>query len=300
MHQSVLCDEVVELLQPRPGSVIVDATAGLGGHAERLVRAGARVVGVEWDHDAASQAEARLGPSVEIVRENFAHLPSILESRNLSAVDGILADLGISSLQINTASRGFSFQREGPLDMRMSRHVGGTAADLLRSIGRSELERILREYGEEPRARRIAAAVIEEREEKGSDAFGTTRGLAGFVERLLGRRGRAHPATRTFQALRIAVNRELDNLKKFLGVFDKYLGDRGRCCVISFHSLEDRLVKRAFRSNPGLRVVTKKPLRPSRAEVLENPRARSAKLRCVEKQSAPAESGERKAESGGR
>ena len=261
----------------------MDATLGLGGHSERLAEAGARVIGVEWDHDAASRAAERLGSSVEIVRDNFANLSAILEEKNLSTVDGILVDLGISSLQIDTASRGFSFQREGPLDMRMSHHAGtGTAADLLRSIGRTELEQVLREYGEEPRARRISAAIIEERE-KGSDAFGTTRGLAGFVERLLGRRGRTHPATRTFQALRIAVNGELENLKKFLHVFDTYLGTGGRCCVISFHSLEDRLVKRAFRSKSGVQVLTKKVVRPTRAEEVANPRSRSAKLRCVEK-----------------
>ncbi len=286
MHQPVLCQEVIDLLRPRPGGVTVDATLGLGGHAERILKCGGRVVGIEWDDDAAARAAERLGPTVEIARDSYANLPSILDSRNAPVVDGILVDLGVSSLQLDTASRGFSFIREGPLDMRMSPHLRRTAADLLRESGERELERILREYGEEPRARKIAAAIVRTRGEPGGDVLETTRALAEFVERLVGRHGRTHPATRVFQALRIAVNDELENLKKFLGVFDKYLGKGGRCCVVSFHSLEDRLVKRSFREKAaagGMRLVTKKPVRPSRGEVLQNPRARSAKLRCIEK-----------------
>jgi len=263
----------------------VDGTLGLGGHAEAIVKTGARVLGIEWDDDAAARAAERLGPSVELVRDSYANLPAILESRNMTVVDGILLDLGVSSLQLDTASRGFSFTREGPLDMRMSPRVPRTAADLLRVVGERELERILREYGEEPRARKIAAAIVEARGKRGSDILGSTRVLAEFVERLIGRHTRAHPATRVFQALRIAVNDELENLKKFLGLFDKSLRSGGRCAIISFHSLEDRLVKRSFREKPkeGWRIVTKKPIRPSRDEVLQNPRARSAKLRCIEK-----------------
>ncbi len=283
MHRPVLSREVIGLLRPRPGGVYVDGTLGLGGHAEQIVKSGGRVVGVEWDDDAASIAADRLGASATVVRENFANLPSILGNLGLSVVDGILLDLGVSSLQFDTASRGFSLRREGPLDMRMSPRIPRTAAELLRSLGERELERILREYGEEPCARRIARAVVRMRGEPGSDILETTRALADSVERLVGRHGRIHPATRVFQALRIAVNDEIENLKKFLGLFDKYLGTGGRCCVISFHSLEDRLVKRSFREKPGLRIVTKKPIRPAREEVLENPRARSARLRRVEK-----------------
>ena len=286
MHRSVLCREVIDLLRPRPGGVYVDGTLGLGGHAERIAAEGGRVIGIEWDAEAAELAAERLGPTVEIVRDSYANLPSILESRNVNVVDGILLDLGVSSLQFDAASRGFSFRREGPLDMRMSPQVGGTAADLLRNTGERELERILREYGEEPRSRKIAAAIVRERGKHGSDILGTTRALAEFVERLIRRPGRIHPATRVFQALRIAVNDELENLKKFLGLFDKYLGEGGRCCVISFHSLEDRLVKRAFRGNAALAVRTKKPVRPGRDEIRENPRARSAKLRCAERKGA--------------
>ncbi len=261
----------------------LDCTLGLGGHAEAILGAGGRVVGIEWDDAAADRAVARLGAAVPVVRDNYANLPTILEKLDLAVVDGFLLDLGASSLQFDTASRGFSLRREGPLDLRMSPRIRRTAGDLLRSLGEGDLERIFRDYGEEPRARRIARAVAEARGKPGSDILGTTRALAEFVERLIGRHGRTHPATRVFQALRIAVNDELENLKKFLDVFDKYLGSGGRACVISFHSLEDRLVKRSFVAKTGMRIVTKKPVRPSRAEVLANPRARSAKLRCIEK-----------------
>lgn len=283
MHQPVLCQEVIDLLRPRPGGVYVDATLGLGGHAERIVAAGGRVVGIEWDDAAAALATERLGPSVTVVRDSYANLPSIFEKWGLTLVDGFLLDLGVSSLQLDTASRGFSFRRDGPLDMRMASGTGRTAADLVRSLGEGDLEGILREYGEEPRARRIARAIVRMRGETGGDVGASTRALGEFVERLIGRHGRTHPATRVFQALRIAVNDELENLKKFLGVFDRYLRREGRCCVISFHSLEDRMVKRSFRENVEVRIVTKKPIRPTRGEVVANPRARSAKLRCVEK-----------------
>ncbi len=272
---------MIELLRPRPGGVYVDATLGLGGHAEALARAGGRVVGIEWDDEAASRAEERLGPSAAVVRDSYANLASILENLELPVVDGFVLDLGVSSLQLDTASRGFSLMRDGPLDMRMSPRIRETAADLLRSRGVENLEEILREYGGERHARRIARAIVEARGRGGLPR--TTGELAGLVEKRVKRSGRIHPATRTFQALRIAVNDELGNLKKFLDTFDKYLGKGGRCCVISFHSLEDRMVKRAFRGREGLRVLTKKPVRPSRDEVLENPRARSAKLRCIEK-----------------
>jgi 16S rRNA (cytosine1402-N4)-methyltransferase len=285
VHQPVLLREVIDLLRPRPGGLYVDGTLGLGGHAGEIAKTGARVIGVEWDDDSAARAAERLGPSVEVVRDSYANLPAILESRNVAVVDGILLDLGVSSPQFDTASRGFSFLREGPLDMRMSPRIPRTAADLLRTVGERELERILREYGEEPRARKIAAAVVESRGNRGSDILGSTRVLAEFVERLIGRHTRIHPATRVFQALRIAVNDELGNLKKFLEGFDKYLGPGARCCIISFHSLEDRLVKWSFRekAKEGMRIVTKKPVRASRDEVLQNPRARSAKLRSIEK-----------------
>jgi 16S rRNA (cytosine1402-N4)-methyltransferase len=223
---------------------------------------------------------------VTVVRDSYANLPLILESLKLTVVDGILIDLGVSSLQFDTASRGFSFQREGPLDMRMSPQIPRTARELIRGSGERDLELIFREYGEEPRARKIAAAIVRARGQAGGDILESTRALGDFVERLLGRHGRTHPATRVFQALRIAVNGELENLKKFLGIFDKYLGSGARGAVISFHSLEDRLVKRDFKAKAaggGMRIVTKKPVRATRDEVLSNPRSRSAKLRVIEK-----------------
>lgn len=264
----------------------MDATLGLGGHAEQIVRRGGRVVGIEWDDDAAARAAERLGPSVTVVRDSYANLPLILENLKLAVVDGLLLDLGVSSLQFDTASRGFSFQREGPLDMRMSPLVQRTARELIQGSGERDLERIFREYGEEPRARKIAAGIVRARGGPGSDILESTRALGDFVERLVGRHGRTHPATRVFQALRIAVNGELENLKKFLESFDKYLGSGARCAVISFHSLEDRLVKRAFKEKSAggsLKIVTKKPVRATREEILGNPRSRSAKLRVLER-----------------
>jgi 16S rRNA (cytosine1402-N4)-methyltransferase len=264
----------------------VDATLGLGGHAEQIVRRGGRVVGIEWDDDAAARAAERLGPTVTIVRDSYANLPLILENLKLAVVDGLLLDLGVSSLQFDTASRGFSFRNEGPLDMRMSPLLPRTARELIQGSGERDLEKIFREYGEEPQARKIAAGIVRARGGPGRDILESTRALGDFVERLVGRHGRTHPATRVFQALRIAVNGELENVKKFLEIFDKYLGSGGRCAVISFHSLEDRLVKRAFKekaASGGMKRVTKKPVRAGREEVLENPRSRSAKLRVIEK-----------------
>lgn len=277
---------MVELLRPRAGGLYVDGTLGLGGHAEAVAAAGGRVLGVEWDPEAADRAAERLGSAAEIVRDSYANLPAILDNRGIHAVDGILLDLGVSSLQLDAASRGFSFRREGPLDMRMSPQVGRTARDLLLETEEGDLERILREYGEEPYARKIARAIVRDRGKHGGDILESTRALGEFVARLVPRRGRAHPATRVFQALRIAVNGELENIKKFLESFDKYLKKDARCCVITFQSLEDRLVKRAFKAKAAqgaVRAVVKKPVRPTREEVLDNPRARSAKLRCVEK-----------------
>jgi 16S rRNA (cytosine1402-N4)-methyltransferase len=302
----------MDWLRPRPGGVYVDATLGPGGHAERILEIagkGTRLVGIDWDEDAVRRARkrlARFGDAVEIVCDSFARLPAILDNRNIRGVDGILFDLGVSSLQLEDASRGFSFLHDGPLDMRMSRRAPRTAAQILRSFGERALEDLLREYGEERQARRIAKAIgrLRGKREPGRAAGGTplrkgaarspdpqsvlerTRALGEFVGRLKGRRGRIHPATRVFQALRIAVNDELGNLKKTLAVVDELLGNCGRVLIISFHSLEDRLVKRAFRERERegrLKVLTKKAVVPGREEAAENPRSRSAKLRVAER-----------------
>ena len=282
-HTPVLLKEVVQFAGPGPGKTIVDATLGLGGHAEALLERGARVVGIEWDDDAADRAAKRLerfGDRVTVVRASYAELIAICDKLNIEAIDGLILDLGVSSLQFDDASRGFSFRFEGPLDMRMSRTLPRKAADVLSVLGERDLERILREYGEERRAGALARALWSMR---GEAARWTTRELAEFVARHVKRRGRIHPATRVFQALRIEVNRELDNLQRILADADKKMRSGGRLAVISFHSLEDRIVKRALRGNPAWRIVTKKPVRPSRAEVLGNPRSRSAKLRVAEK-----------------
>ncbi len=274
----------MESLSLRPGAVVVDGTLGLGGHAEALLERGARVIGFEWDDAAADRAAERLkrfGDAITIARANYADLVPILDKLNVQAIDGLILDLGVSSLQLDDASRGFSWRFDAPLDMRMSRMLlRRTAADVLSSLGERDLERIFRQYGEERRARALARELWSRR---GEIARWTTRELGDFVERLIGRHGRIHPATRVFQALRIEVNRELDNLQSLLTIADKPMRDGGRLAVISFHSLEDRIVKHGLRGNPAWRVLTKKPIRSARAEVLANPRSRSAKLRVAER-----------------
>ncbi|MBI4565098.1 MAG: 16S rRNA (cytosine(1402)-N(4))-methyltransferase RsmH [Planctomycetes bacterium] len=294
-HRPVLLRETLEYLRPRPGGVYVDATLGLGGHAEAILRAAegtARLIGVEWDDEAADRAEARLkefGAAVTVVRRNFAELDAILDALDVRAVDGLLFDLGVSSLQLDDPSRGFSFMADAPLDMRMSRMTVRTAAALLSTLGERELEQVFRQYGEEPRARALARALGRLRKVRFAESANplrSTRALAAFVARHA-RRGRVHPATRVFQALRIAVNDELENLKKALRNVDTHMAaPGGRIVVISFHSLEDRIVKTAFRerARAGLvRVLTRKPIRPSAEEIEVNPRARSARLRAAER-----------------
>ncbi len=293
-HLPVLLEEVLELLAPKPGGVYVDATLGLGGHAERLLErtdGRARVIGIEWDDDAAARAERRLArfeSAATVVRDSYVRLPLILEKLGITAVDGLLLDLGVSSLHLDDPSRGFSIVREGPLDMRMSKSIERTAADLLRTLGEKDLEELFRTYGEERKARAIARALWRLRGDRSrGDVFRSTRALGDFIEGLVGRHGRIHPATRVFQALRIAVNRELENVQVILRIADKYLkGPGGRLVVISFHSLEDRIVKHTFREKAAagvLKILTKKPVVPTRAEMLANPRSRSAKLRAAEK-----------------
>ncbi len=293
-HAPVMAREVVDFLRPRPGGVYVDGTLGLGGHAEAVLDAAAgqcRLIGLDWDEEAAALAEerlARFGSAVTVVRASCAELGPVLDNLGVRAVDGLLLDLGVSSLQLDDASRGFSFSKEGPLDMRMSRRTGRTAAELLADLDEGELERIFRQYGEEPRARAIARALgkLPRRERL---ALGTTTAFAAFVARIA-RGGRLHPATRAFQGLRIAVNRELENLQKALRTADVYLAaPGGRIAVISFHSLEDRIVKNALRDGAKAgrwTVLTKKPLGPGDDERRANPRSRSAKLRAAERTEA--------------
>jgi 16S rRNA (cytosine1402-N4)-methyltransferase len=279
-HTPVLIEEVVALLQPRGGAVYVDATVGGAGHAERILRAAApdgRLIGLDWDEEALAASRERLnewGARVRLVRANFAELDEALMNVGVTTVDGIVFDLGVSSRQFDEPSRGFSFQREGPLDMRMDRATGRTAAEVVNTASEKELADIFFRYGEERRSRAIAKRIVASR------PIETTTQLAGLIGP---RRGRTHPATRVFQALRIYVNNELENLKRGLAAATRVLKPGGRIAVISFHSLEDRIVKRYFRETPALRVITRRPVTPTEQEIEQNPRARSAKLRAAEK-----------------
>ena len=305
-HTSVLLKEVLELLAPRLGEIFVDGTLGGGGHTEALIEAGAHVIGLDQDAEALDFAKEkrlhRFGDRFHPVRANFDQLAAVLDDLQLPEVDGLLLDLGVSSWQLDTAERGFSFQREGPLDMRMNRGEGMTAADLVNTAPAAELVRIFYQYGEEPNARRIAARIVSGRVTR---PFQTTMQLALAVEEVVPRRGRIHPATRIFQALRIAVNRELEALASVLAQAAARLRPGGRMAVITFHSLEDRMVKDFFklRSTPELdrpewpaprpnpdyifRALTRKPVVATAEEQHSNPRSRSAKLRAVEKIQPP-------------
>ena len=305
-HTPVLLEEVVAQLRPRAGGLYVDCTVGGGGHAAGILRAcapGGRVIGLDCDDEALAASRERLAAHegrVQLLHANFAELQEALMSLGVTAVDGLVFDVGVSSRQFDEPSRGFSFQREGPLDMRMNRAAGPAAADVLRDASVEELARIFRVYGEERRARAIAQRIDRERTRQ---PITTTTQLAGLVEQVLGpKRGSGiHPATRVFQALRIQVNRELDNLQRGLVGAVNVLRSGGRLAVISFHSLEDRIVKQFFvRLSTGcvcppqlvgcacgrqevLRLVTRKPVMSTSEEVERNPRARSAKLRVAEK-----------------
>jgi 16S rRNA (cytosine1402-N4)-methyltransferase len=284
-HVSVLLAETLELLAVRSGGLYVDGTVGLGGHAEAVLRASApdgRLLGLDRDGETLERAKARLAPFGGRVRLEQADYREIPERLAGEEADGILLDLGISSVQLDDAQRGFSFQAEGPLDMRMDRSAGATAAEIVNRTRERELADLIYEYGEEPAARRIARAIAFARERK---PLATTAELAEVVRRAAGRSRRPglHPATRTFQALRIRVNRELDGLGEAFERAASCLGSGGRLAVIAFHSLEDRAAKEAFRalSSRGFRLLTRKPVRPGEAEVRANPRARSARLRAV-------------------
>jgi 16S rRNA (cytosine1402-N4)-methyltransferase len=307
-HIPVLADDVLAQLQPRAGALYCDATVGAGGHAERILETGARLVGLDRDQVALAEARRRLAPHagrLTLVHARFGQVREVLDRLGIAPVDGFVADLGVSSMQIDDPARGFSFSAEGPIDMRMDPDdpEGATALDLLRQSPTDELERILRDYGEERYARRLAARL---KEAARAGRLQTTLDLARLVAEAIPaksqQRSRIHPATRTFQALRIAVNRELEELEAFLEVFPDLLAPGGRCAIVSFHSLEDRLVKHRFRDlarvsslpphlaeaagervAPICRLITRKAIFPGEEEVAANPRARSARLRACEK-----------------
>ncbi len=288
-HVSVLPAEVLALLAPRPGDVFVDATCGAGGHARLLaerVGPGGRVVALDRDPAMLELARPRLeGLPVSLVRAGFEELPEVLADLGIEPVDGVLADLGVCSDQLDDPARGLSFARPGPLDMRLNPAEGEPAAELLRRLDERTLADLIYRYGEERFSRRIARRIVEERKQAPLE---TTEQLAELVRRCVprprptGRRRPAiDPATRVFQALRIAVNDELDALDRLLTVLPRCVRPGGRVAVISFHSLEDRRVKNAFRDKSAWEVLTKKPVQAGDEEVRANPRARSAKLRAA-------------------
>ena len=288
-HVPVLCDEVIDLLQPRDGGLYVDGTLGLGGHTqailERSTPAG-RVIGFEWDAEALARAQERLTlywDRLRTVQASYADLLAELAALNVERIDGLLVDLGVSSLQLDHAERGFSFRTDAPLDMRMDRRNPVTAASLVARLSAEQLADIFYHYGEERQARRIARFLVEARE---AEPVTTTGRLAEIVAAAVPRKfhpPRIHVATRVFQALRIAVNTELDNLVRLLETAPAVLAPGARIAVIAFHSLEDRIVKQAFAGNPAYRVLTRRPIEPQPAETQKYPPARSAKLRVAER-----------------
>ena len=291
MHQAVLTAEVLTFLAPQRGGLFVDCTVGLGGHARVLLEHGAsRVIGLDRDREALSQAHTALSAwaeHVELHHANYKDVDAVLNTSQISSVDGVLADLGVSSLHLDGEGRGFSFRRDEPLDMRMDQSAGQTAADLIRNTSEQTLADIIFKYGEERQSRRIARAIVEARR---TSPVTSTGALASIVRRSLRRRGytRIDPATRTFQAIRIWVNQELEGLEVALEAMCRRLRTGARLVVISFHSLEDRIVKHTFRAlerggKVAIRVLTKRPVIPQDEEVEQNPRARSAKLRVAER-----------------
>ncbi|PYJ63979.1 MAG: 16S rRNA (cytosine(1402)-N(4))-methyltransferase [Verrucomicrobia bacterium] len=300
-HRPVLQREVLRLLKPKAGSLIVDGTCGGGGHTEALLETGADVVALDQDPDAVKHVSERLahfGRRLIVRQANFRHAACVLDELGIRTIGRALLDLGVSSRQLENAERGFSFVRNGPLDMRMDPGTQLTAAQIVNEYGEEELTRLFRELGEEPAARRIASLIVKIRK---TSPFRETLPLARAIEKLIGRHGRQHPATQVFQALRMKVNDELGALEEGLRILTARLAPGGRIGVITFHSLEDRIVKNFFRDhsrewldkpewpepqrNPDydLKLVTPKPVEPADEEQRANPRSRSAKLRVAER-----------------
>jgi 16S rRNA (cytosine1402-N4)-methyltransferase len=307
-HESVLVAEVLEALSPRDNEVFVDGTVGGGGHSTALLGvASLRLVGIDRDPTALAHVQDHLGARIQLVAGSFADLPTILADLKIPHVDGFLLDLGVSSPQLDEAERGFSFSKPGPLDMRMDPTTGETALDLLRRLDVEALGELIVELGEERYGKKISRAI---KEAVKADRIATTTDLAAVIASTIPiaeqRRSKIHPATRTFQALRIAVNGELEQLERFLATFPDLLAPGGRCAIISFHSLEDRLVKTRFRdlawtsslppqiaakagerTEPVCEIITRKAVFASDDEVARNPRARSARMRACRRTSAP-------------
>lgn len=282
-HEPVMVDEIIGFLQPASGRTLVDATFGAGGHTRALLREGADVIALDQDREAVEHARVLASPRLRFVTGNFRDLGAHLAAMEVDRVDGILCDLGVSSMQLDQGERGFAFRQEGPLDMRMGAQEE-SAADVVNEYPQDELAAIIFRHGEERHSRRIARAIVEAR---ASEPIDTTERLARIVASAYppGKR-REHPARRTFQALRIFVNDELGALSRILEQAPDLLAAGGRLVILSYHSLEDRLVKRAMRDDPRYQPLTKRPQTASEVETQRNPRARSAKLRAAER-SAP-------------
>jgi 16S rRNA (cytosine1402-N4)-methyltransferase len=287
MHLPVLVKEAMKVLNPISGGTYVDATIGPGGHAEELLRligTGGKLIGIDRDNEALKTAQERLPDTRVILRKgSFSDMEKLLRNNGITAVDGILFDLGISMIQMKDSERGFSFISDNRLDMRMDKEQTLSAWDVVNRYPAKELEKILREFGEERLSRKIAEAIVRERRIRPIDTCSELSEIVGKVYR---RRGRVHPSTKTFQALRIEVNKELDELQKGLDASVRILKKGGKLCVISYHSLEDRIVKHfiARSSKEGsLKVITKKPQTPGSEEIRSNPSSRSAKLRAAER-----------------
>ncbi|MDD5006134.1 MAG: 16S rRNA (cytosine(1402)-N(4))-methyltransferase RsmH [Candidatus Omnitrophica bacterium] len=292
IHKPVMLEEILSFLEPKKGTTIVDATIGTAGHAieivKRIAPAG-KLVGIDRDQESLEIAKERLkeyGSRCIFIHDNFCNIDKILTSLDIKRVDGVILDLGISSFQLSNATRGFSFVNEGPLDMRMDRTNSISAFDLVNNLTQEEIASLLWQFGQERFSRRIARMIINKRNESVID---TTTGLASIVLKALPHQRqyqRIHPATRTFQALRIAVNQELESLEIFLQKIDKFMSKGGKICILTFHSLEDRIAKINFRNlakTKEFKLIVKKPITPTIEEVKDNPRSRSAKLRILEK-----------------
>ena len=305
-HVSVLRDESIEGLRVSPDGVYVDGTLGGAGHSMEICRrltGSGRLIGIDQDEEAINNGKNRLAPyqdRVVLVRDNFKNISQILNDLQIEKVDGILLDLGVSSRQLDSAERGFSYMQDAPLDMRMDQRQTKSAYEVVNTYTEEELDRVIREYGEERWSRRIAQFIVQERSER---PIQTTGELVGVIKKAIPKKAREdgpHPAKRTFQAIRIEVNGELKILEKSIENMIDSLKPGGRLCIITFHSLEDRIVKQTFKTwenpcicpkefpvcvcgrKPKIRIVTRKPILPSEEELLDNPRARSAKLRIAE------------------
>jgi 16S rRNA (cytosine1402-N4)-methyltransferase len=285
-HIPVLLDEVIEYLKPEPKRLFIDGTVGLGGHAQAIVQRVlpvGRLLGIDRDAANLERTRQRLsgfGEAVVLANDSYANISTHAKTHGFTAVDGILLDLGYSSVHVDDPSRGFSFQADGPLDMRYDQTQSLTAEEIVNTWSEDELASIFRKYGEEVKARPIAQAIVQARSET---PIRTTLQLAELIARTVRRRGKIHPATQTFQALRITVNDEFGELERALPECVSLLRPGGRLAIISFHSLEDRIIKRFFKQHPDLNVLTKRPVTGSQDEVRVNPRARSAKLRVAER-----------------